>query len=263
MYAAQASSKSAEEREQLILDHVWLVQVIATRIRERLPVHVSIDDLMSAGTVGLISAIDNYDASRNVQLKTYAEFRIRGAILDSLRDLDWVPRRARKSAKDIAAAISSARQRLGREPDADEIAAEMNLELEDYHLLLADTRAVDLVALEPATDESGGIDLLRLIPDKDADLPYRLVERRELEKLLTEAIERMPSQERTVLSLYYLEELSLKEVAQVLDVHFSRVSQLKAQAILRLRAYIDKRTALPAAQARNAGYRQARASGRT
>jgi RNA polymerase sigma factor for flagellar operon FliA len=245
MYSALATGTTAEERERLILDHIWLVQVIAARIHERLPMHVAFEDLVSAGTLGLISAIDNFDPTRNVQLKTYSEHKIRGAILDSLRDLDWVPRSARKTAKEIASAISAARQRWGREPGAEEIAAEMKMSLEEYHELLAQTRSVEPLPLESASPEEGGVDLLRLLPDSEDNQPSRLVERAELESLLTEAIKRMPSIERTVLSMYYREELSLKEIAQVLDVHFSRVSQLKAQAVLRLRAYIDKRTTPP------------------
>lgn len=242
VYAEQATVKATQDRERLILDYIWQVQVIAARIHERLPDHVAFDDLVSAGTVGLISAIDNYDPSRNTQLKTYAEYKIRGAILDSLRGLDWAPRSARKTAKDIEAAISAARQKCGREPDADEIAAALGIDLAEYQQLLVGIRSVDMMPLESASDETGGVDLLRLVPDNEDHSPSRLYERSELEALLTEAIERMPALEKTVLSLYYLEELSLKEVAQVLDVHFSRVSQLKAQAVLRLRAYIEKRT---------------------
>ena len=241
-YAEQATVKATQDRERLILDYIWQVQVIAARIHERLPDHIAFDDLVSAGTVGLISAIDNYDPSRNTQLKTYAEYKIRGAILDSLRGLDWAPRSARKTAKDIEAAISAARQKCGREPDADEIAAALGIDLAEYQQLLVGIRSVDVMPLESASDEAGGVDLLRLVPDNEDYSPARLFERSELEALLTEAIERMPALEKTVLSLYYLEELSLKEVAQVLDVHFSRVSQLKAQAVLRLRAYIEKRT---------------------
>ena len=242
IYAEQATGRTSQERERLILDHIWQVQVIAARIHERLPDHVAFDDLVSAGTVGLIAAIDNYDPSKNTQLKTYAEYKIRGAILDSLRGLDWATRSARKTAKDIEAAISAARQRWGREPEADEIAAELGVDLTAYQQLLAGIRSVDMMPLESASEENGGGDLLRLVPDREDQSPAQLFERSELENLLTEAIERMPAQEKTVLSLYYLEELSLKEVAQVLDVHFSRVSQLKAQAVLRLRAYIEKRT---------------------
>jgi RNA polymerase sigma factor for flagellar operon FliA len=241
-YTEQAMGMTSLEREQLILDHIWQVQVIAARIHERLPDHIAFDDLVSAGTVGLISAIDNYDPSRNTQLKTYAEYKIRGAILDSLRGLDWAPRSARRTAKDIEAAISAARQRWGREPEEDDIAAELGINLAEYQQLLVGIRSVDVMPLESASDETGGVDLLRLVADNEDHSPSRLFERSELESLLTEGIERMPALEKTVLSLYYLEELSLKEVAQVLDVHFSRVSQLKAQAVLRLRAYIEKRT---------------------
>ncbi len=232
---------SAGERERLILEHLPQVRLIARRIHERLPDCVSLDDLISAGILGLIAAIDNFDARHNVKLKTYAEYKIRGAILDSLRGLDWAPRQHRKKAKQIEAAIAAAEQRLQRAPAEEEIAAELGIPLEEYHEWLSEVRGVNLGSLESAGPDEESRDLLQFVPDDEENWPSRLVERRELERLLAQAIERAPYIERTVLSLYYYEELTLREIAGIVNLHESRVSQLKSQAILRLRSFIRKR----------------------
>jgi RNA polymerase sigma factor for flagellar operon FliA len=242
MHAYQSGTEAAtEERERLILEHLPQVRLIARRIHDRLPDSVSLDDLVSTGIVGLISAIDNFDPSLNVKLKTYAEYKIRGAILDSLRGLDWAPRQKRRKAKQIEAAVAAAEQRLRRSPTEEEIAVELGLTLEAYREWLVEVRGVNLGSLEYANGEDGGRDLLKFISDNEEAWPSRIVERAELERLLAEAIERMPYVERTVLSLYYYEELTLREIAKVVGLHESRVSQLKSQAILRLRSYLLKR----------------------
>jgi RNA polymerase sigma factor for flagellar operon FliA len=191
--------------------------------------------------VGLISAIDNFDPTLNVKLKTYAEYKIRGAILDSLRGLDWAPRQKRRMAKQIESAVAIAEQKLHRSPTEEEIAAQLDLSLDEYHEWLVQVRGVNLGSLEYASGEEGGRDLLKYISDSEESWPSRIVERAELERLLAEAIEKTPYIERTVLSLYYHEELTLREIAKVVNLHESRVSQLKSQAILRLRAYLKKR----------------------
>src|SRR5205814_5863373 len=135
---------SEEERERLILEHLPQVRLIARRIQERLPESVRLDDLVSTGVIGLIAAIDNFDPTQNVKLKTYAEYKIRGAILDSLRGLDWAPRQKRKKAKQIEAAISTAEQRLHRTPTEDEVAGELSLTLDEYHEWLVEVRGVNI-----------------------------------------------------------------------------------------------------------------------
>ncbi|MBI4874162.1 MAG: FliA/WhiG family RNA polymerase sigma factor [Acidobacteria bacterium] len=231
----------AEERERLILEHLPQVRLIARRIHERLPESVSLEDLISTGVVGLIAAIDHFDPGLNVKLKTYAEYKIRGAILDSLRGLDWAPRQQRKRSKQIDAAIAALEQRLKRSPGEDEIAAELGLSVAEYREWLVGMRGINLGSLERTTSDEDGRDLLRFVSDDEDKWPERLLERSELERLLTEAIGKMPGVERTVLSLYYYEELTLREIAQVVRLHESRVSQLKSQGVLRLRAYLEKR----------------------
>jgi RNA polymerase sigma factor for flagellar operon FliA len=225
---------SDDERDRLILEHLPQVRLIARRIQERLPESISLDDLVSTGVLGLISAIDNFDASHNVKLKTYAEYKIRGAILDSLRGLDWAPRQKRRKSKQIEAAISVAEQRLHASPTEEEIATELGISIDEYHEWLVEIRGLNVASLEYAGNE-GGRDLLHYIPDGGDNLPSALLERAELGRLLASSIDRIPAIERTVLSLYYHEELTLREIALVVNLHESRISQLKSQAILRLR----------------------------
>jgi len=237
----QTQDNAADERERLILEHLPQVRLIARRIHERLPESVNLDDLVSTGTLGLIAAIDRFDSSHNVKLKTYAEYKIRGAILDSLRGLDWAPRQQRKRSKQIEAAISVAEQRLHRAPSEDEIAVQLDVTLAEYHEWLVDIRGVNLGSLEAASPEDEGRNLLQYVSDDEENWPSRLLERSELQRLLADAIEKMPRTERTVISLYYHEELTLREISKIVSLHESRVSQLKSQAILRLRSYMEKR----------------------
>jgi RNA polymerase sigma factor for flagellar operon FliA len=235
MYGYPVSDEMREdERERLILEHLPQVRLIARRIQERLPESVSLDDLVSTGVLGLISAIDNFDASHNVKLKTYAEYKIRGAILDSLRGLDWAPRQKRRKSKQIEAAIAVAEQRLHASPGEEEIAKELGITVDEYHEWLVEIRGLNVASLEYAGSEQGR-DLLHYLPDGADNLPSTLLERSELERLLAASIDCIPAIERTVLSLYFHEELTLREIAQVVNLHESRISQLKSQAILRLR----------------------------
>jgi RNA polymerase sigma factor for flagellar operon FliA len=244
--AYPSQTLTTEERERLILDHLQQVRLIARRIHDRLPESVSLDDLISTGVIGLIAAIDRFDPSQNVKLKTYAEYKIRGAILDSLRGLDWAPRQQRKRAKQIEAAICSAEQRLHRSPSEEEIAAELGQTIEEYHGWLVDSRGLSLGSLESvANPDEEHHSLLKFIADDEDQWPSRVVERLELQRLLTDAIANMPPVEQTVLGLYFHEELTLREISKIVGLHESRISQLKTQAILRLRCYMEKRWPTP------------------
>lgn len=237
-----AETDAAAERERLILEHLPQVKLIASRIHEKLPQSVSMDDLVSSGIIGLITAIDNFNPKLNVKLKTYAEYKIRGAILDSLRNLDWAPRNKRRKAKLIEAAILMAEKKLSRSPSEEEIAQELGISLVEYHEWLVDVRAVNLARLEHGVSGDGeAVDALRFISDDEEQWPSSLFERAELERLITTALDRMPRLERTILTLYYYEDLMLRQIAEVLKMHETRVSQLKSQAILRLRTYLRAR----------------------
>jgi RNA polymerase sigma factor for flagellar operon FliA len=238
---AVGSSISPAEREQLILEHLGQVRLIARRIHERLPVSVSLEDLISAGTMGLIAAIDRYDPKLDVKLKTYADYKIRGAILDSLRELDWAPRQQRKRSKLIENAISVLEQKLKRSPKEEEIAAQLNIPMVEYFDWLSRVRGMNLGSLENSGNEEEGHDLLRYTPDSGQQSPSHLLEKAELEQLLATGIKNMPKTERTVLSLYFYEELTLREISAIVGLHESRISQLKSQGVLRLRSFLRKR----------------------
>jgi RNA polymerase sigma factor FliA len=241
-YGPQSATDADEaaRREKLVIEHLPQVRIIAGRIHDRLPRHIALEDLISSGIVGLLFAIDNFNPSYNVQLKTYAESRIHGAIIDSLREMDWAPRETRKRAKLIQSAIHKLQQQFGREPAEEEIAAEMNLSLAEYQERLGESQAVEIQRLEYAVGDDQSRDLLNIIPDDEESWPSRIVERSELERVLAQAIDRIPKLERTVLSLYYYEELTLREIGEVMGMHLSRCGQLRVQAILRLRSLMER-----------------------
>lgn len=233
-----ADPMTTSERERLIIEHMPQVHLIARRIHENLPETVCLDDLVSSGVVGLIMAIDNYDPGQAVKLKTYAEYKIRGAILDSLRSLDWASRHRRKKYKEIEAAIAQAERKLQRPPTEEEIAAELKMTLLEYRERLVEVQGLTLGSLEMNVGtENGGQELLSLIPSED-ELPSASLERTELERLIADAIERLPEAEKLVLALYYQEELTLREIGEIVKLRISRVSELKTLSILRLRSYV-------------------------
>jgi len=239
-YQTTADSDRLLDREALVMQHLPQVLCIAKRIHRRIPQHVSLDDLISTGVVGLLAAVDKYDPAVNVQLATYAEKRIRGAIIDSLRDLDWAPRGARKKPKLIESAIHRIHVRTGREPLEEEIAAELGISQEEYQEWLTLIQGLNMVRLEYVSSDNQTGDHLRFIPDDSEDWPSNVFERKELERILTTAIERMSKLERSILHLYYYEDLCLREIAEVVGLHLSRVGQLRVQAVLRLRSHIKR-----------------------
>jgi RNA polymerase sigma factor for flagellar operon FliA len=232
-------AEPSSEREQLILEHLPQVRYVATRIHEKLPDSTSLEDLISIGIVGLINAIDNFDPKFNVKLKTYAEHKIRGAILDSIRGLDGIPAHKRKRLKQIQATVGTLEQRLQRAPAEEEVAAELGVSLSAYQESLLELRAVSLGSLDAAPREDQR-SLLHFIATPEENSPARVLERSELEKLIAEGVKKMPRVEGLVLDLYYRQELGIREIAPILNLHITRVSQLKAQAILRLRNYVAR-----------------------
>jgi RNA polymerase sigma factor for flagellar operon FliA len=243
-YQVETSEFTAEEREQMILDQMPQVRLIARRIHETLPGNVCLDDLISSGVIGLITAVDNFDPSQPVKLKTYAEYRIRGAILDSLRSMDWASHHRRKKYKDVEAAISSAGKKLQRAPSEEDIAAEMKLSITEYRARLIEVQGLTIGSLAATIGGYGTADLLSIIPDT-TELPSMTVERKELERLIAEAVEELPAQEKLIVALYYQEGLTLREISEVVKLGTSRVSELKTTSILRLRAGIVDRWPTP------------------
>jgi RNA polymerase sigma factor FliA len=239
MQASKESALTATDREQLILEHMPQVKLIARRIHDRLPGSISLDDLVSTGTLGLIAAIDRYDPTQGVKLKTYAEYKIRGAILDSLRQMDWAPRQQRKRARLIDAAYKQLEQDLRREPTEEEVAGVLGISLDEYQEWVGDSHRMTVGSLDMTWDEPGS-EMVNQLSDSEQHWPSQLLEKSELNRLLVLAVERLPYAERTVLSLYYLEELTLREIASVMEIHESRVSQLKTQGVTRLRAHLER-----------------------
>jgi RNA polymerase sigma factor for flagellar operon FliA len=233
---SESGAAATAERDRLLLEHLPTVRYLARRIHERLPQHVELDDLISAGVVGLIDAFTKFDHTKKVQFKSYAQFRIRGAILDSLRTLDWSPRELRRKGRAVEEAIRAVTQRLGRAPSEPEIAREMDLGLADYQQLLGELKGLEIGSLHMERTEDSGDEELSYIPGPaDEDPLFRCLQG-EMKQRLTDAIEELPEKERMVLTLYYYEELTMKEIGLTLGVVESRISQIHSSAVVRLRA---------------------------
>jgi RNA polymerase sigma factor for flagellar operon FliA len=224
------------DRDRLLLEHLPTVRYLARRIHERLPQHVELDDLISAGVVGLIDAFSKFDHSKKVQFKSYAQFRIRGAILDSLRTLDWSPRELRRKGRAVEEAIRTTTQRFSRAPTEPEIAKEMGLDLSEFQTLLGELKGLEIGSLHMERSEDSGDEELSYVPGPPEDDPLFRCLKGEMKQRLTDAIEELPEKERMVLTLYYYEELTMKEIGLTLGVVESRVSQIHSSAVVRLRA---------------------------
>jgi RNA polymerase sigma factor for flagellar operon FliA len=235
------SGLNTAERERLLVEQLPQVKYIAKRIHDRLPPHVLLEDLVHAGILGLIEAIQRYDPARHVELKSYAKHRIHGAILDSLRDLDWSPRPLRRKARRIEEAQQRLRARLGYSPSESQLAEELGIGLDKFQHLLGELRGLDLRSLQSETTEEGSVREARHATQTQApEDPFSLCLRSEMTGLLAKAIEELPERERQLLSLYYYEELTMKEAGAVLGIGEARVSQLHSAAIIRLRARMSE-----------------------
>jgi RNA polymerase sigma factor for flagellar operon FliA len=227
------------EEERVLLEHLPIVRFLARRIHERLPQHVEMDDLFSAGVVGLMDAFSKFDPTKKVQFRSYAQFRIRGAILDSLRTLDWSPRELRRKGRAVEEAIRTLTARTGRAPSETEVAAELAMALEAYQQLLGDLKGLEIGTLHLERNEDSGEEELAYIPGRpDQDPLFRCL-RGEMEERLTGAIQDLPERERLVMTLYYYEEMTMREIGMALGVVESRVSQIHASAVLHLRSALS------------------------
>jgi RNA polymerase sigma factor for flagellar operon FliA len=212
------------------------VRFLARRIHERLPQHVDIEDLVSAGVVGLMDAFSKFDASKKVQFRSYAQFRIRGAILDSLRTLDWSPRELRRKGRAVEEAIRVLTARLGNAPGEVEVAAEMGMGLDEYQQLLGELKGLEIGTLHIERNEDSGEEELAYVPGRPEDDPLFHCLRGELEGRLADAISRLPEREKLVMTLYYFEEMTMREIGLAMGVVESRVSQVHSSAVVHLRA---------------------------
>jgi RNA polymerase sigma factor for flagellar operon FliA len=234
--AAAAVSMLTGEQERVLLEHLPIVRFLARRIHERLPQHVDIEDLVSAGVVGLMDAFSKFDPAKKVQFRSYAQFRIRGAILDSLRTLDWSPRELRRKGRAVEEAIRVLTARFGHAPGELEVAAEMGLGLEEYQQLLGDLKGLEIGTLHMERNEDSGEEELAYIPSRTDEDPLFRCLRGELEDRLADGIAHLPDRERLVMTLYYYEEMTMREIGLALGVVESRVSQVHASAVVHLRA---------------------------
>jgi len=231
------------ERETLILEHMPQIKYIAQRISTKLPAHVELNDLIGTGVLGLLDAIEKFDPNRGVKFKTYAELRIKGAILDSLRNLDWAPRSLRKKSKDLEKIYHDLEQRLGRPATDKEICDEMQISLEEFYELVDQIKGLNLGSFQEIAgqdDEKSGEPLVKYAPDAPQMDPFFMFQKSEVKGILGTAIDTLPKKERLVISLYYFDELTMKEIGKVLGVNESRVSQLHTKAMLRLRSKLRK-----------------------
>ena len=229
---------TAENREEIISKYSPMIKYVANRIAMRLPPHVEVDDLISVGVLGLMDAISKYDPTRGAKFKTYAEFRVRGAILDELRSMDWVPRSIRQKASNVDAVVKKLEGKLRRKPEDEEVAQEMEISLDQFYVTLNETKSMPVFSLEDlgiakeTGEQQSLLDCLAGKADADPQTQIRLTE---LKEIIAKAIDTLPEKERLMVSLYYYEELTMKEIGAVLDITESRVSQIHSKAVYHLR----------------------------
>ena len=227
-----------ETRDKLVMEHVGLVKALASRLAHRLPSQVEVSELISVGVLGLIDAAGRFKPSMGVPFDAFARRRIQGAMLDSLRGLDWAPRALRKMRRDVDGALARLRSELGREPESTEIAAALNVPEPEYDRMLDQLRSADLATIRQASSNGDGPAALE-IAIEPAEGPHARLEREELREHLVRALVKLPERERHILALYYEEELTLAEIGEVIGLGESRVSQLRTQAVARLRSILS------------------------
>jgi RNA polymerase sigma factor FliA len=255
---ASWQDKDKEERERVLMEQLPQVRYLARRIHERLPRHVPLEDLIHAGVLGLIDALNKFDRSKHVQFGSYAKFRIRGAILDSLREMDWGPRELRRKARRVEEAERKLSLELSRAPTEAEVAKELNLELKEFQQLLTELDGLEVGSLHLESPWDGKEeDLCDYLPNAPEDTPFFRCMRSEMKELLARVVSELPEKEQQVLALYYFEELTMKEVGAVLGIGESRVSQIHSLAVVRLRARLEElmKVQKPEGRAAQAGRR--------
>ena len=255
---ARTTWQEKEERDRILLEQLPQVRYLARRIHERLPRHVPLEDMVHAGVIGLIDALNKFDPGKHVRFGSYAKFRIRGAILDSLREMDWGPRELRRKARRVEEAERKLSLELGRAPNEVEVAKELNLELREFQQLLTELDGLEVGSLHLESRWDGKDEnLCDYLPSAPEDTPFFGCMRSEMNELLARAVADLPEKEQQVLSLYYFEELTMKDVGAVMGIGESRVSQIHSLAVVRLRSRLEElmSKARPAARAAQAAGR--------
>jgi RNA polymerase sigma factor for flagellar operon FliA len=241
-YMEEAQRGALSERDELIVSHLPLVKYLVKRIAVNLPSYLDEEDLISVAVIGLITSAERFEPARGVRFKTFAEQRIKGTIYDELRSQDWFSRSVREKYKRLERMMVSLSHKLGRDPKSEEIAEALGLELEEYYKMLAEVHSYAFMSLDESwqDDEGNSVSLLDLIEDSNAGNPQNQLMRKQLVETLGAAIENLPEKERLVITLYYYEELNLKEIGEIIGLTESRVSQLHSQAVLRLRSRLKQ-----------------------
>ncbi len=231
-----------EERDSFTMEYAPLVKIIAMRLAMRLPSHIDVEDLINVGVAGLLESIDRFDASRGVKIETYLTFRIKGAMLDELRRLDWLPRSVRQKARHLEEEFQALENTLGRSPVEEEMAEHLGIGMDEYYKLLNDASGTAVLSLDDMGFSRGedARNILECISDPNCVDPVAELDLKENKVILSRTIDELPEKEKLVLSLYYYEDLNLKEIGKVLGVSESRVSQLHTQAILKLKTRLRK-----------------------
>lgn len=232
-------TKAPEIREKLILEYSHLIKYIAGRLNIYFGSNVEYDDLVGYGVFGLIDAIDKFDSNKGAKFETYASLRIRGSIIDSIREMDWVPRSLRQKNKELERVYWEVENELGHSATDKEVADKLGISLDDFYKLLNDVNVTSMVSLEDFLEQNYEIGVDSGSSSRE-ERPERQVELSELTRILSEAIEKLPEKEKTVVSLYYYDELTLKEISAIMKVSESRISQLHTKAILRLRGKLAR-----------------------
>ncbi len=230
-----------DDISRLIRDNLYLVDILVGRMVTQVPSFMDKDDMKSAGMVGLLDASNKFDPTKNILFKTFAEYRIRGAILDEMRKLDWFSRSLRDKQNRIGKTLASLELKLGRDPDDAEVAAEMQISLDEYRTMLGQVSHLGCVSLNETLDHSSeGRSFLETLANQRADnIPGKRIEDLELTKRIGDILGQLSKKERLVISLYYYEELAQKEIAEILELSEGRVSQLHSQALIKLRTKMD------------------------
>jgi RNA polymerase sigma factor for flagellar operon FliA len=233
-------------RDQIITNYAYLVKITAGRVVANPPPSLEREDLISAGVVGLIKAVDQFDPDRNVKFETYAIALIRGAILEMLRKEDWVPRSVRERVKQLERCYAELERKIGRPAREDEVAEALNLDMDSFYVLLAETGRTHLISLDDVLMGEDGPEKVRLLDliQEEGSSPSAEAELQAMKEILARSIDRLPDREKMVIALYYHEGLTFKEIGKVLEVSESRVYQLHTQAVVRLRNYLSNDAAL-------------------
>ena len=241
MYKNAYAVSKDDERERTIEEFIPIIKHLAYKVCRGFEEGTVIEDLISAGIIGLLEAMEKYDASRGIKLNTFAYMRIRGAMIDELRSKDWFPRRARSKAKKIGEVVRKLENKLGRYPTEEEVAQELNIDLEDYLTMLKDYGNLSIVSIEDLSESSGEDkdSIIRYIVD-ESDNPEQYAQFAEMERILAQELERIPERQKLVLTLYYHEDMNMKEIAKTLGITEARVCQIHAQALISLRATMKK-----------------------